>query len=146
MAGLNVSNVVSVSINLSPIAAPLRNFGALCIAGTSGFIDPIERVREYTTLDGVAADFGSGAPEYLAADLFFSRAGAVQPQPNRLRMGLRRGRTGAARAGDPGRGDRRTLPGRASASGQSLVMPSPMLARTTSPPPRMRRHWTPGVR
>src|SRR4051812_50095690 len=83
MAGLNVSNVVRVDINLAPIAAPLRNFGALLIAGTSQIIDPVERVREYTTLDGVVADFGSTAPEFLAADLFFSQ----RPTPSILYVG-----------------------------------------------------------
>jgi hypothetical protein len=83
MAGLNVSDVVRVDINLSPIAAPLRNFGALCIAGSSSAIDPNERIREYTTLDGVAADFGSAAPEFLAADLFFSQ----RPTPSILYIG-----------------------------------------------------------
>ena len=76
--GLSVSDVVNVSINMAPLAIPLRNFGALCIAGSSPVIDPVERIREYTTLDQVVQDFGSTAPEYLAADLFFSQ----QPQPS----------------------------------------------------------------
>src|SRR4051812_36263983 len=83
MAGLNVSNVVRVDINLAPRAAPLCNFGALLIAGTSGIIDPHERMREYSTLDGVAADFGSDTPEFLAADLFFSQ----RPTPSILYIG-----------------------------------------------------------
>lgn len=83
MAGLNVSNVVNVQINLSPIAAPLRNFGALLIAGTSGTIDAVERTREYASLDEVAADFDSTAPEFLAADLFFSQ----RPTPSILYIG-----------------------------------------------------------
>ena len=83
MAGLNVSDVVRVDVNLSPVAVPLRNFGSLCIAGSSDVIDPSERVREYTTLDQVAADFGSTAPEFLAADLFFSQ----RPTPAILYIG-----------------------------------------------------------
>ncbi len=77
MAGLNVSNVVRVDVNLAPVAAPLRNFGSLLIAGPSNVIDTSERLREYTTIDGVAEDFGSAAPEFLAAQLFFSQ----RPQP-----------------------------------------------------------------
>jgi hypothetical protein len=83
MPGLSVSDVVSVEVNLSPAATPLRNFGALCLAGSSPVIDPQERIRAYTTLDGVAADFGSAAPEYLAADLFF----AQNPKPSLLYVG-----------------------------------------------------------
>jgi hypothetical protein len=83
MAGLNVSNVVRVDINLAPIAAPLRNFGALLIAGTSGIIDPVERIRQYSSLDGVVSDFGVGSPEFLAADLFFSQ----RPAPSILYIG-----------------------------------------------------------
>jgi hypothetical protein len=83
MPGLSVSDVVSVEVNLSPTAVPLRNFGALLLAGASSVIDVSERLRMYTTLDGVAADFGTAAPEYLAADLFFSQ----DPQPAVLYCG-----------------------------------------------------------
>ena len=75
--GLAVSDVVEVDVTLEPIAAPVRNFGALAIIGSSGVIDPGSRVRQYTTLAGVASDFGTTAPEYRAADLFFSQ----EPQP-----------------------------------------------------------------
>jgi hypothetical protein len=83
MPGLSVSDVVDVTINMSPLAVPLRNFGALCIAGPSAVVDVSERLREYATLDGVAADFGTTAPEYLAADLFFSQS----PRPAILYVG-----------------------------------------------------------
>jgi hypothetical protein len=75
--GLSVSDVVQVSINLLPIAVPSRNFGALAILGSSNVIDVVSRIRQYTTLAGVATDFGTSAPEYLGADLFFSQS----PQP-----------------------------------------------------------------
>jgi hypothetical protein len=73
MPGLALSDVVNVSVNLTPLAVPVRNFGVLCIAGASDVIDVSERVREYATLDEVVSDFGSTAPEYLAADLYFSQ-------------------------------------------------------------------------
>jgi len=76
--GLSVDDVVSVDVTLEPIAAPTRNFGALCIIGSSGVIDVGSRIRQYSTLDQVAQDFGTTAPEYLAADLFFSQS----PQPS----------------------------------------------------------------
>jgi hypothetical protein len=63
---------------MSPLAVPLRNFGAQLFAGPSAVIDVKERLREYTTLDQVVSDFGTAAPEYLAADLFFSQS----PQPS----------------------------------------------------------------
>ncbi len=81
--GLAISSIVNVSINLSPLAAGYRNFGALLILGSSPVIDTGERLRLYTELDGVAEDFGTTAPEYLAAALFFSQT----PKPNLLYVG-----------------------------------------------------------
>ena len=82
-SGLNVSDVVNVTINLSPLAAAQRNFGALLIVGSSDVIDTNERIRQYSDLDGVAEDFGTTTAEYLAADLFFSQS----PQPSILYLG-----------------------------------------------------------
>ncbi|NTG86204.1 DUF3383 domain-containing protein [Agrobacterium rhizogenes] len=82
-SGLNVSDVVNVSINLSPLAAAQRNFGALLIVGSSDIIDTNERIRQYSDLDGIAEDFGTTAPEYLDADLFFSQT----PQPSIVYVG-----------------------------------------------------------
>lgn len=83
MAGLAVSDVVNVQINLTPLAAGTRNFGAMLIAGPSSVIDVVERIRSYSNLEGVAADFGTTTPEYLAADLFFSQS----PKNNLLYIG-----------------------------------------------------------
>lgn len=77
MNSLSVNDVVNVSIVLSPVAAQERNFGSLLILGDSTVIDVQERLRLYTSIDGIAADFGSSAPEYLAAQLYFSQS----PQP-----------------------------------------------------------------
>jgi len=81
--GLAVSDVVQVTVNLSPLAIPTRNFGALCVVGDSDVIGIGTRIRQYSSLDGVASDFGTSAPEYLAADLFFSQS----PQPSILYVG-----------------------------------------------------------
>lgn len=81
--GLPVSNVVNVQIVMSPIAAALRNFGSLLIAGDSSVIDTNERLRQYGTLDAVAADFSIFAPEYLAASLYYGQT----PQPSTLYVG-----------------------------------------------------------
>jgi hypothetical protein len=80
---LNIADVVNVEINLSPLAATFRNFGALVIVGSSDIIDTDERIRFYTQLSGVEEDFGTSTPEALAADLFFSQ----KPQPSILYIG-----------------------------------------------------------
>lgn len=81
--GLSVSDVVSVSVSLSPTAAQTENFGSLLLVGSSNVIDTNERIRKYSNLTSVAGDFGTNAPEYLAADLFFSQS----PQPSTLFVG-----------------------------------------------------------
>ena len=75
--GLSVNDVVNVSIVMSPKAAQERNFGSLLIVGDSSVVDVVERMREYTSIDAIAADFGSSAPEYVAASLYFGQS----PQP-----------------------------------------------------------------
>ncbi|KAA2237672.1 DUF3383 domain-containing protein [Salinarimonas soli] len=90
MNGLPVSDVVKVDIALQPLAAPARNFGAAVILGDSEVIDPVERIRQYAGLDGVANDFGLTTPEYKAAELFFSQ----EPQPSLLYI-ARRARNGS---------------------------------------------------
>lgn len=81
--GLSVDRIVNVQVNLAPLAAGRRNFGVLCIAGDSSVIDGLERIRQYTSIEGVAEDFGLSAPEYLAAQLFFSQS----PRPSILTIG-----------------------------------------------------------
>ncbi len=70
--GLPVSSVVSVSVSMSAIAASERDFGVGLILGDSNTIDTEERLRLYTDIDSVAEDFGTSAPEYLAAVAYFS--------------------------------------------------------------------------
>lgn len=80
---LPVSNVVNVQIQMSPVAAALRNFGAMLIVGTSDVIDTQERIRTYASITEVANDFGTTAPEYLAAAAFFQQS----PQPTSVQIG-----------------------------------------------------------
>ena len=76
--GLSISDVVTVQVVLSPLPVAQRNFGSLVIIGpTEGVINTSERMRTYATIAGVAADFGTTVPEYLAANLYFEQA----PQP-----------------------------------------------------------------
>lgn len=81
--GLSVSRLIRVNVNLEPIAAQFRNFNALLILGASDVIDVLERMRSYSTLDQVAADFGLEAEETKAANRFF----AQMPQPTFLQIG-----------------------------------------------------------
>lgn len=81
--GLPVSNVVNVDVIMSPTAATGRNFGALLILGTSTVIPTSERIREYTALEDIGSDFGTDAPEYEAAEVFFSQS----PTPSLVYLG-----------------------------------------------------------
>lgn len=81
--GLPVSNIVNVQVVMSPVAAATRNFGSLLILGDSTVIDTAERMRLYNQLADVAQDFGTTAPEYLAAALYFGQS----PQPSTLYIG-----------------------------------------------------------
>ncbi|MFJ7312521.1 DUF3383 domain-containing protein [Pseudomonas sp. NPDC098747] len=83
MSTLSVSGVVNVQIVMSPKAAAVRDFGALLVLGASPVIDVTERIREYADTDGVVADFGTTAPEYIANNLFYSQS----PQPARSFVG-----------------------------------------------------------
>lgn len=81
--GLNVGRLVRVSVNLAPLAAARRGFGTLLVIGDSNVIDGSERIRNYVDLESVAADFGTSAPEYLAAQLYFGQS----PRPQQLMIG-----------------------------------------------------------
>lgn len=78
--GLQVSRLIGVDINLAPQAAQFANLRSLVIVGDSDVIDTGERIRSYNDLASVATDFGTSAPEYKAALLFF----AQNPQPTQL--------------------------------------------------------------
>ncbi|MDY2868021.1 MAG: DUF3383 domain-containing protein [Mesosutterella sp.] len=80
---LPVAEVVNVTVEMSPVAAALRNFGACMILGTSDVIDTDERVRSYSSISEVASDFGTSAAEYEAALAFFSQS----PKPTLLYIG-----------------------------------------------------------
>jgi hypothetical protein len=76
--GLSVSDVVGVSVSLSPTPAQLRSFGSALILGDSDVIDTQTRYRTYTGITGIGADFGTNSPEYAAALEFFGQT----PQPS----------------------------------------------------------------
>lgn len=80
---LAVDRVVKVTVNLQPFGASRRNFGAALIVGASEIISQAERIRAYTGISAIAADFGVNAPEYQAAELFFAQT----PRPAILYIG-----------------------------------------------------------
>lgn len=81
--GLSVSRLIRTTVSLSPQAAQYANFGTFLILGASNVIDVTSRMRSYTGIDDVLADFGSTAPEYLSAQLFFSQS----PKPAQVYVG-----------------------------------------------------------
>jgi len=81
--GLDVSRIVKVDVVLSPQGAAVRNFGLLLLIGDSDVISGAERIRTYTDVDSIAADFGTSAPEYEAALLYFSQ----NPRPEEVQIG-----------------------------------------------------------
>lgn len=81
--GLPTSRVINVSVTLTPAGASYENINTLLIIGDSDVIDTQTRLRSYGELEEVAADFGSSAPEYLAATLFFGQT----PTPTQLYIG-----------------------------------------------------------
>lgn len=81
--GLNIQRIVEVNVQLQRQALSRRGFGVLMIVGDSDVISGQELYRTYTTLDGVAFDFGVLAPEYLAAEVYFSQS----PRPDVLMIG-----------------------------------------------------------
>ena len=81
--GLPVSNVVNVDVIMSPKAATGRNFGTLLILGTSTVIPVSERIRQYSSIEEIGKDFGTDAPEYAAATVFFGQS----PKPTQVLIG-----------------------------------------------------------
>jgi hypothetical protein len=80
---LAVSRLIDVSVVLTPQSAQAQSLNTLLILGSSDIIDVTERIRNYISIDEVAADFGTALPEYFAALLWFEQ----NPQPNTLSIG-----------------------------------------------------------
>lgn len=80
---LPISRLINVAVDLAPLAAQAQNISTLLVLGDSSVIDVVERIRTYASIADVAADFGTTAPEYYAALLWFEQA----PQPTELKIG-----------------------------------------------------------
>lgn len=88
MTGLAASDVVSVSVTLTPAVAIARNLSrALILGSTPNIIDTTERMRLYSgdsALAAIASDFGTSAPEYAAAALYLAQV----PRPASVYVGF----------------------------------------------------------
>jgi uncharacterized protein DUF3383 len=82
-ASLPISRLINISVSLTPAAAQSQNLSDLLILGSSDVIDVVERRRIYESITEVADDFGTTAPEYLSALLWFEQA----PQPAEIQIG-----------------------------------------------------------
>ncbi|MBB3004362.1 hypothetical protein FHX57_006744 [Paraburkholderia tropica] len=80
---LSISRLISGTVNLSPAAAQAQSLNSLLVLGSSNVIDVSSRMREYTSSSAVAGDFGTTAPEYLAAAAWFGQS----PQPSSILIG-----------------------------------------------------------
>jgi hypothetical protein len=75
-----VKKIVNVTILTSPTFPARKGFGLLNIVGDSARLPIGNRMRSYSDITGVAADFQTTDPEYLAASVFFAQS----PQPSEL--------------------------------------------------------------
>ena len=80
---LPISDLVTVEVNLASAPAQAQNLSSALILASSNVIDVTSRLRTYSTLSAVASDFGTTAPEYYAANEWFSQS----PQPTQLLIG-----------------------------------------------------------
>lgn len=90
MATLPVSDIVNISVIVSPTAAIGSNFNLGLIIGTSGVIaaTTADRVRVYSGVNAMIADgFTTSSPEYVAAQIYFSQS----PQPQQVAIGVQGG-------------------------------------------------------
>ena len=81
--GLPINRLVNVNYTLSPPAPQVENIDTMLVIGTSNVIDTVQRMRTYSSIGAVATDFGTSAPEYLAAVLWFEQ----NPGPAQLNIG-----------------------------------------------------------
>ena len=86
MSNIPVSSVVSVSIAIGATFPARAGFGTLnIVTEETGVIGLSERIRSYSNLDGVTADWGSNTEVVAAATSYFSQ----QPKPTTLKVSTR---------------------------------------------------------
>lgn len=80
---LDISRLISVQAVITQGGAQGRLFNQALAIGDSNVISGLERVRNYSSLAEVAADFGLSAPEFLAAEIYFEQS----PTPTNFACG-----------------------------------------------------------
>jgi hypothetical protein len=80
---LDISRLISVQTQITQGGAQGRLFNQALAIGDSNVINGLQRVRNYSSLAEVAADFGTTAPEYLAASIYFQQ----KPTPTSFACG-----------------------------------------------------------
>jgi len=84
MSTLPLSDIVNISVVVSPVATIRSGFNLGLIVGSSTHISASDRVKIYTGTDGMVADgFTSSEAEYKAATLYFSQ----NPKPTKVAIG-----------------------------------------------------------
>ena len=73
---VNINSLIAVAVNRAILAAQGQSQTSALVLGSSDIIDVTARKRPYNTLAAVAADFGTSAPEYQAAQNWFTPSGA----------------------------------------------------------------------
>lgn len=80
---LDISRLISVQTVITQGGALGRLFNQALAIGDSNVISGLQRVRNYSNLPELAADFGVSAPEYLAAEIYFEQ----KPTPTTFAVG-----------------------------------------------------------
>jgi hypothetical protein len=81
-----LSDHVSLTISAGTVSVGRAGFGIPLILSVNAAWS--ERVRTYTDIEGVAEDFATTAPEYLAANALFSQ----EPRPETIKIGRAAGK------------------------------------------------------
>ena len=95
----DLSDIVDITVEISPLAAARATFNQLLIVGPATYISALARVAEYSSLTEMAnAGFTIANGEYLAAELYFSQS----PAPDTVWIGRHdaTGTHGAVATGD----------------------------------------------
>jgi hypothetical protein len=80
---VDISDFVSMSVTITPTLTPYQNFSGMLILGDSNVIDAVQRLRKYSGITAVGADFSTISPEYQAATVYFEQS----PQPQYCYIG-----------------------------------------------------------
>lgn len=80
-----VNKVVNVTVKSTATFPQRKGFGVLLIIGNSSKLPTGDRIRSYSAIEDVAADFATTDEEYKAAQVYFSQS----PRPITLMIGRR---------------------------------------------------------